>query len=719
MLNLVETHPVLRKLPPEIKKSLVVEIGDWSDLPVNRRQRKLLKRDGFIAHIYSGEPDGFTLNRAWKQQGGVPSHLLEIDIKNGPRHDMLLDNGVYAGLMCAVLHDKVEGIIGGPNCRTRSVLRHYPKEGAPRPVRKWGGEEFGLNDLTKEEKKQVTEDDILLWRFLFLWMVASYLRAAKQVQRQVALLLEQPATPRKYMPECVSFWDTSEWKSLREEFGLDETTFCQGHQGGAAMKSTTMAGNLELNVEAHKMKCVNSVDIKSSADLSRWAPGTMSMVTEALLTQVINRRPKLAPLSWQEHIQHGHVPFRRDCLVCQQSLQQQPPHRKVKHPLGGVLSIDTTGPFIRAYDMGGYKAAYILVGALTWTVSKDSKLKEDEVGELEEGAPNFEAKQDEEELIPVEDQQQECEVQGIFEDEEEEMNEEPRAPEGEVEEKAEEEVNESEEKTEAEGEEVPEFETRVFRLASPMFSKKAKEVTRVTMDMLLRLRADGYHVGHIHSDQGHEFQGHFKQWCRERGIHLTRTPGDDPRSNGRAETAVKSIKTQIRRILLQAGAEAKWWPWATRYVNELNRFARIGNRPNWPLFLADVMVRKRTWRRGTFEVSTETVKYLCPAPEDHGHWIIPKDERPRITKMIMKPATLPLSEQGWVAIEKETVDALVVRRRMREKSSIRKIGKESEDEIQEEEEKKKQVHLLRVIEEEMRIMVDDPPDLALEELKIL
>ena len=97
------------------------------------------------------------------------------------------------------------------------------------------------------------------------------------------------------------------------------------------------------------------------------------------------------------------------------------------------------------------------------------------------------------------------------------------------------------------------------------------------MDMLLRLRADG---------QGHEFQGHFKQWCRERGIHLTRTPGDDPRSNGRAETAVKSIKTQIRRILLQAGAEAKWWPWATRYVNELNRAARVGNRPDWPLFLA-------------------------------------------------------------------------------------------------------------------------------------
>ena len=129
-----------------------------------------------------------------------------------------------------------------------------------------------------------------------------------------------------------------------------------------------------------------------------------------------------------------------------------------------------------------------------------------------------------------------------------------RAPEGEAERKE-------------EGKE--EFETRVFRLAAPMYSKKATEVTRAVMDMMLRLRADGYHIGHIHSDQGHEFQGHFKRRCRERGVLLTRTPGDDPRANGRAETAVKSIKTQVRRILLQAQAEPTWWPWATRYVNEL------------------------------------------------------------------------------------------------------------------------------------------------------
>ena len=91
-----------------------------------------------------------------------------------------------------------------------------------------------------------------------------------------------------------------------------------------------------------------------------------------------------------------------------------------------------------------------------------------------------------------------------------------------------------------------------------MYSKKAKEVTRVTMDMLRRLRADGFHIGHINSNQGHEFQGQFKVWCHERGILLTRTPGHDPRLNGRAECAVKTIKTQIRRVLLQAEATGSW-----------------------------------------------------------------------------------------------------------------------------------------------------------------
>ena len=392
------------------------------------------------------------------------------------------------------------------------------------------------------------------------------------------------------------------------------------------------------------------------------------------------------------------------------SLQQQPPHRRVQKPIGGVLSLDTTGPFIRAPDLSGYKAAYILVGVLTWTVPKDSRLKEDEVPELEAGAPNFDAKEGEE-VLAVEDQAEDPDQggQGIFDDE-------VNASEGGTFEERKEGAPEGEEKKE---EGPVEFETRTFRLDSPMFSKKAKEVVRVTMDMLLRLRADGFHIAHIHSDQGHEFSGTFRQWCRERGIRLTRTPGDDPRANGRAEVAVKSVKTQIRRVLLQAEAGPSWWPWATRFVNELNRAARIGKKPDWPPFLTEILVRKRKWRQGTFEASTEKVQYLCPAPEEHGHWILPKDEPPRVTKMLMKPAQQPISEESWMALEKETVDALVIRRRMREKSAIRKIEEADEKEVEKSEEIKRRVSLLRVMEKEMCLMIEDDPELAVEEMKII
>ena len=145
----------------------------------------------------------------------------------------------------------------------------------------------------------------------------------------------------------------------------------------------------------------------------------------------------------------------------------------------------------------------------------------------------------------------------------------------------------------------------------------------------------------------------------------------------------------------------------------------VGKLHDWPSFLTEVMVRKRKWRQGTFEVSTETVKYLCPAPEEHGHWILPKDEPPRVTKLLMKPALHPISEERWMALEKQTVDALVVRRRMREKSAIRRLEETEEKEKEENEDVKRKVNLLRVVEQEMRLMVEDDTELAVEEMKII
>ena len=265
------------------------------------------------------------------------------------------------------------------------------------------------------------------------------------------------------------------------------------------------------------------------------------------------------------------------------------------------------------------------------------------------------------------------------------------------------------------------FDIKIFRLAAPMQTKTSKQVTKTTMEFLLKLKMDGFHVGRIHSDRGHEFSGPFRKWALDRGIMLTRTPGDDPRANGRVEVAVKSFKTHIRRLLKQAEVGSEMWPLAARYADALNRSWRIGDAPAFPPFLQEILVRRRTWRRGVFEPTVEKVKYLFPVPEEHGHWVQPADERPRVTKYVMRKATEPITNQKWVAIEKEVADALTTRRRLREKTTVRKMefGEKKTEESQKEDEEKFQklkLRLSRIIEEEMKLMVEDHPELAKDEL---
>ena len=321
MKRLVEQHPVLSSLPEYIKEKLVVCPGEWSALPGNRHQRKRWRRDGMMVHLFAGPDLGFTLKRALRQLGGPDDKLLEVDLKRGPHHDVMTDEGVYAGLIRAAIESKVLAVVAGPNCRTRSLLRHVPIPGqpnAPRPIRRWGGEEFGVKEATEEEIQKLHQDDIMMWRCIFLFMLSTYMRRARKLDDWVAFGLEQPASPRDYMPEVVSFWDTQEWKAIASEFALEEITFKQGAMGGASPKPTTFGGNLELNVDVFQRRSFGSpVKVSSSTDLSRWAPGVMSMVSSALIQQVCQSGMKLKSLTWEEHLEFRHAPYRRDCRVCQ------------------------------------------------------------------------------------------------------------------------------------------------------------------------------------------------------------------------------------------------------------------------------------------------------------------------------------------------------------------------------------------------------------------
>ena len=64
-------------------------------------------------------------------------------------------------LLRAALDGWVKAWIGGPHCRTRSVLRDLdvPGEDMPRPLRAWEGGEWGIEGLSNFEKFQLFQDD--------------------------------------------------------------------------------------------------------------------------------------------------------------------------------------------------------------------------------------------------------------------------------------------------------------------------------------------------------------------------------------------------------------------------------------------------------------------------------------------------------------------------------------------------------------------------------
>ena len=694
MKELVEVHPVLRSLPSAVKSRLAVTPGNWNLLPgTNGKMRKKWQRDGLVVHLFAGPDAGFTLGRALKQVGGQKALecLLEIDLERGDGHDLLRDDGAYSALISAALQGKLEAIIGGPNCRTRSVLRHYPlPAGRPRPIRSWNGGEYGVEGLDADEKQMIEEDDLMLWRMIYLYMISNYLKKADGKVMDTRFLLEQPASPKEYMPEVVSFWDTREWAQIKEEFNFVEVTMNQGDHGGKAMKPTTFGGDLTLKVPPQR-PCghIKRETIKNSKELSRWAPGVMTMVATAIVEGVLSDEVSMRSLSWSEHIMNHHTPYRRDCRICQETLQRQKPHRRVKHPWAGVLSLDTAGPLEIGKDIHA-KAKYLLVGAYTWLAPKAlEKVNQEEVAEVGDDVPPLPGDAVEED---------EADPGGASEDE------------GIAEEAEDAEADEEGEDHDPNLQPADDLEIKVYRMVVPMPSKAATEVVKAATELILRLRADGFHVTRIHTDQGKEFSGKFATWVKSRNLTFTRTPGDDPQANGRAEVAVQAVKNMIRRSLHESQADAEMWPQVARHINEVLCKQRRGETVDFPPFGSKVLTRKRGWTVSEFEAVSEEVTYIAPSWANHGHWVRRADGTISLTRYTLALAHRREIENVWIALDRgeDDQDPHEVRRRIRGKQAVRGIMVEDEMKVH-----MMKLRVSRLIEEEMKNIYEDEMEIAM------
>ena len=101
---------------------------------------------------------------------------------------------------------------------------------------------------------------------------------------------------------------------------------------------------------------------------------------------------KLKPLSWEEHVQRGHTPFRRDCQICQEAAARGRMHKKTSHPRAGILSLDVSGHYVRGNDLE-CEAKFMLVGA--FTLRSRSGGEKVEVSEEVEAGPEMEIQEDE------------------------------------------------------------------------------------------------------------------------------------------------------------------------------------------------------------------------------------------------------------------------------------------------------------------------------------
>ena len=219
-------------------------------------------------------------------------------------------------------------------------------------------------------------------------------------EEPVGFLVEQPADPSHYQPECVSWWRTPQWRGLREDKGLLELTFNQGDYGGVAVKPTTLGTNLVVQLPQEKVEglgtrgTATAVDFKETKNMARWVPGLMREIATDVLEQIYKEKAEVKRLSWGEHVANGHVPFRKDCRDCQLASAKDRPHRRIKHPQAYVLSLDVAGPMKRGWDIDGKACKYLLVGAYTWAKPGQPGVEEEE--DKGEGRKAGEAKEDQE-----------------------------------------------------------------------------------------------------------------------------------------------------------------------------------------------------------------------------------------------------------------------------------------------------------------------------------
>ena len=537
--------------PSWLLAAIPVKSGmDGPRVPWNRRERKKWKRAASLAiHLFCGKD-----RRFWKVEDDQ-SHVITVD-----QAENLLDDATYASLLEVACSGKLDMLFGGPPCRTFTALRHFALDtpgGGPRPLRaRHGPERFALKGLTEWEMKKVKGDCILIFRMVFLQLLAE-VEARRRRKMSPTFLLEHPGDPEEYMDDTnvgyPSLWTWPEIKFLTDLLGLTKWEFDQGPLGHPRRKPTCILSNRDPPDGLHGLRgrsVVPKTEVEEQVGGFRsaawaWAPGLKDIIKD-VLNESLGRGKAYAVLrrldrGFLDHLRRDHVPYRRDCRACLAGYFRGHQHRRVAVPDGWTLFVDCVGPIKDGLSEFGPQVKYALVGVL---------VAPDIVGNLKAFFKDDEAAPE----VPVEEDA--FAMEG-----------------GEADEEAEEEADDGARDEMARWEEIVRKEKveggKVLELPFmvPLPSKAAPVVLDGVTEILTKVKAMGLCVRRVHSDRGREFVNMaMKRYCSHRGLIRTTTSADDFKMNGRCEGMVGRLKAATRTLVAASGIGTDHWAFAMRHV---------------------------------------------------------------------------------------------------------------------------------------------------------
>ena len=293
----VELPALSPKVVRATKFSEGLELPAWTRVLPERLQSRLtfsfstsfsLPKQPFILVLYAGIDDATSLEAALHSvDPTLTKQVVAFDIKRSKSHDLLLEEP-WNSLCTAAVQGLIWAIVGGPNCKTWSIRRHFRRPvGQPQayPVRGRSEPEcWGLMDNSPGKQNEVDDDSVLLLR---------QMRLIDLMHKKLAWavhLLEHPADPaiccdHPAAKTCSSIWVTEVIRSWRQAVPGTLLTFDQCRLGQVVAKTTTAHTNLDLAWD--NMRCnhgKHTAEVPDSAELSRWPWQMMLDISAALVS---------------------------------------------------------------------------------------------------------------------------------------------------------------------------------------------------------------------------------------------------------------------------------------------------------------------------------------------------------------------------------------------------------------------------------------------------